>query len=40
LARQARHDLDLSSGIDPEQIIAAVRARRTPMMAASARLRL
>jgi hypothetical protein len=27
-------------GIDPEEIIAAVRARRAPMMSASARLRL
>jgi integrase len=39
-ASKPRHDVDLPAGIDPEEIIAAVCARRAPMMSASAGLRL
>jgi hypothetical protein len=45
IQRQLRHaNLGTTSiylqGIDPEEIISAVRMRRAPMMSASARLRL
>jgi site-specific recombinase XerD len=39
-AREPRHDQHLPAGIDPEEIITAVHARRAPMMSATAGLRL
>jgi integrase len=39
-ASESRHDVDLPAGIDPEEIITAVRTRRAPMMSASAGLKL